>query len=116
VALDLDGREFLHPIDVDKMRRPCQPERHDRDETLPAGQHAPVLWGDLRQHRDRLGERLRCVIAEGGGFHRPLSYIASYGCGRPPQSVPYLGLLLFFGFSTLLKLCKVSPPPREPHP
>ena len=69
VAIDLDGREFRNPVDVNEVSRLRQPERHDRDEALPARQDAAVLRRDLRQHRDRLGERLRGVIAEGSGLH-----------------------------------------------
>ena len=60
--------ELRDAVDVDEMRRPRQPERHDRHEALPAGQHAAVVGRDLRQRRDRLVDRLRRVIPKGGGF------------------------------------------------
>ena len=46
-----------------------QPERHDRHQALPAGQHAAVLRRDLRQNFQRLVERARHMADEGRGFH-----------------------------------------------
>ncbi len=114
VAIDLDGRKLLNPVDVDEVRRLRQPERHDRDEALPARQHAAVLRRDLRQHRDRLGERLRCVIAEGSGFHSvvlsgPSGAREGPGRNEPRLYVPFQlwDFYYFLDSGTLLRLCKV---------
>jgi hypothetical protein len=48
-----------------------QPERHDRDETLSAGQNAPVLGAELSEHTDRLIDRYRDVTNERRGLHEP---------------------------------------------
>ncbi len=90
VAVDRKARERLHPVDVDEMRRPRQTESHDRNETLPAGQHAAILAGDLRQRCDGFLDGSRRVIAKRRGLHR---------CGRssPRRAVPDLGNCNFFG-------------------
>ena len=64
-----DAVEAFDFVDVDQMRRLGQPERHDRHQALPAGQHAAVLRRDLRQNLQRLVERARHMADEGCGFH-----------------------------------------------
>ena len=91
---DRDPAERRDAVDVDEMRRPRQPERHDRHEALPARQHAAVVGRDLapasppprRPSSARDSERRRASSAL---------------CGTTPTAVgrvaiPYLGLLLFF--------------------
>src|SRR5262249_37220510 len=79
----VEPRDF---VDVDEMRRACQPERHGRYEALAAGEHAAVLGRDFGKHRDCLFERMGRVIGEWRGLHRPrllaISVDASDRCSR----------------------------------
>ena len=59
-------------VDVDEMRRACQPERHRRHEALPARKHAAIVRRDPRERGDGLIDRLWRVVAELRGFHRLL--------------------------------------------
>ena len=107
--VDRDLRQFLDAVDVDQMRRLRQPERHDRHQALPARQHPAVVGRDLRQHRDRLSERLRRVIAEGGGFHG--SFIdprAVRARARAPFHI--WDFYYFLDSGTVFLLCKGSTP------
>src|SRR3954465_516521 len=55
------------------MRRPSQPECHDRHQALAASQNAAVVGGHRRQRRNRLIERFWRVIAKSGRFHRAIN-------------------------------------------
>ena len=92
-AVDRDLVQLLDAVDVDEVRRLRQPERHDRHEALPARQHPAVVGRDLRQHRDRFVERLRRVVAKGGGFHRALVLRA---LGRAPRRRSIFGTFTIF--------------------
>src|SRR6516165_10732962 len=56
-------------IDVDEMRGLCQPERHDRHQTLSTRQHAAVLRRVDGEKSQRLVERFRCVANEWRWLH-----------------------------------------------
>ena len=68
--LDHQAIEPGHPVDVDQMLRPRQPERHGRHEALPAGQHATVVGTVLREQVQRFGDGSWGVVLERGGLHR----------------------------------------------
>jgi hypothetical protein len=68
-TFDFESVEPGYFVDVDEMRRPRHPERHDRHEALAAGQHAAVLRRDLGQNLQRLIERPRHVADERRGLH-----------------------------------------------
>jgi hypothetical protein len=68
-ALDHKPFERRHPVDVDEVRGPREPERHDGNEALSAGQNAPILPRYLRQGFNRLLDGFGCVIAKGGWLH-----------------------------------------------
>ena len=70
-VLDHKAVEPGHAVDVDEMLRPRQPERHRRHETLPAGQHAAVVFGVLREQVERFRDGRGGVVLERGGLHRP---------------------------------------------
>src|ERR1700694_5143281 len=61
--------EALDLVDVDEMRRLGQPERHDRHQTLPAGEHAAVLRRNLAENFPRLVERFGHMADERRRFH-----------------------------------------------
>jgi hypothetical protein len=61
--------ELGHLVDVNEMSGPSHPERHNRDETLPAGEHAPVFGGDLCQHGSGFRDRSRNVTSERRRLH-----------------------------------------------
>jgi hypothetical protein len=61
-------------VDIDEMGGARQSECHDRHQALAAGEDAPVIRRHHGQRRDRFIERLWCVILEGGGLHRPISF------------------------------------------
>ncbi len=73
---DGEALERGDAVDVDEMRRLGEPKRHGRHQTLPAGQHAAVLAGDLRQNGDRLVDGFRRVVAKRRRLHR-----AGFNCG-----------------------------------
>ncbi len=75
-----DAVERLDAVDVDEMRRPGEPKRHDWNETLAAGQHAAVVGGKFGKQRDGLVDRFRRVIAECRGLHRAM-FIAGLDFG-----------------------------------
>src|SRR5581483_3278146 len=91
-AFDGEPVERGDIIDVDQMGRFRKPERHGRNEALPAGQHAAVVAGDFREQRDRLVDRLRRMVAKRSGLHRA-AFIGWYRLGAWP---------------ILLKRCTVS--------
>ena len=78
-------------VDVDQMRRLRQPERHDRHQALPAGQHAAVLRRHLRQNRQRLVERARHMADKRRWLHAAIG-LASKGiiCIQTIDAVPGL--------------------------
>jgi len=41
--------EFRDAVDVDEVRGPRQAKRHDRNQALPAGEHAAVVGRNLGQ-------------------------------------------------------------------
>src|SRR6202040_3784497 len=68
-ALDHKPLERLPPIEVHGGRGPREPERHNGNEALSAGQNAPILPRYLRQGVNRLLDGFGCVIAKGGRLH-----------------------------------------------
>jgi hypothetical protein len=66
---DGERGELFDVIDINEMGGPGEPEGHGRNQALTAGQHAAVLRTKFSESRQRLGERLRRVIAERGGLH-----------------------------------------------
>ena len=68
-------------VDVDEMRRLGEPKRHGRHQALPAGQHAAVLAGDLRENGDRLVDGFRRVVAKRRRLHRadPIRLVSTLG-------------------------------------
>ena len=96
-----------------------QPERHDRHQALPAGQHPPVVGRDLRQHRDRFVERFRRVVAEDGGFHGRLGQFWVRTAIRACRSVVselfrIWDFYYFLDSGTVFRLCKVLGRQRKP--
>ena len=67
VARDLVESRDL--VDVDEMRGLGQPERHDRHQALPAGQHAAVLRPRLRPKSSAPRRASRHVADERRGLH-----------------------------------------------
>ncbi len=100
-------RDLAQPVDavdVDQMRRPRQPERHDRHQALAARQHAAIVGRDLRQRRDRLIDRLGRVIAKGGRLHRALTVGLSARELLRPIIWDYY---YFLDSGTVFRICKV---------
>ena len=71
-VLNHDAIEPVDAVDVDEMLRPRQPERHGRNEALPAGQHAAVVVGKFGEQSQRFVDSFRRVIAECRGLHRAM--------------------------------------------
>ena len=67
---DREAIERRDAIDVDKMRRLGEPERHRRHQALAAGEHASILRRDLGEQRDGFVDGFRRVIAERRRLHR----------------------------------------------
>ena len=57
-------------VDINQVGGPRQTERHGGHQALPAGQHAAVIGGQLREQRNRLLDGFRRVILEWRGLHR----------------------------------------------
>ncbi len=57
-------------INVDKMARLGEPERHGRHQALAAGQYPAILRRHLGQQRDGLVDGFRRVVAERRRLHR----------------------------------------------
>src|SRR5262249_6930585 len=68
-ARDGNSVERLDAVDVDEVRRLGQPERHRRNEALPAGQYPAVVGGVFREQRDRFVDCFWRVIAKYRGLH-----------------------------------------------
>ena len=81
LAVAMESVEPLDFVDVDQMRRLCQPERHDRHQALPAGENPAILGRHFGEHFQRLIERFRHVADEGRGFHAAVS-VRLYVCKR----------------------------------
>ena len=75
-----------HAVDVDQMLRARQPERHGRNETLPAGQHAAVVMGISSEQVQRFRDGLGGVVLERGGLHFPESIGGVAASGKLPVS------------------------------
>ena len=72
-----------HLAQVDHVPGLCQPQLHQRDQTLRTGKHFRVFT-ELLQQAQRLGHRRRRVILERSGVHvRPPS-----GRGAIPRCAP----------------------------
>jgi hypothetical protein len=69
-AIDRQPVEAFDSVDVDQMGRPRHPERHDRHQTLAAGQNATVQRRKLRQCVNSLLDRSRDMSTKWRGFHR----------------------------------------------
>jgi hypothetical protein len=69
VAFDHKPPQRLDPIDVNEVRGPRQPERHDGNEALPAGQDTAVMRRDFRQQCHRLIDGPWRVVLEGRRLH-----------------------------------------------
>ena len=68
-AFDRQPVERLDAVDVDEMRRLGEPERHGGHQALAAGEHAAVLRRQFGEHRHRLVDGFRRVIAERRRLH-----------------------------------------------
>src|SRR5262245_29964800 len=64
-----DPVESGNVIDVDEMPGLGEPEGHNRNETLPARQHAAILRRDFGQDLDRLVEGFRRMVNKGRRLH-----------------------------------------------
>ena len=63
-----DAFEFGDRAEVNEVGRLGEAELHHRDEAVSARQRTRVL-AEVAEQRDRLGDRLGPMIAEGGGNH-----------------------------------------------
>ena len=70
LALDREPPQRRHAVDVDEMGGTREAKRHDRHQALAAGEHAPILGGNLAKGFDRFRDRLRRVVAKRRGLHR----------------------------------------------
>ena len=116
-ALDGETRERLDPVDVDEMGGTREPERHDGNEALPAGEHAPVLGRHLGQGLDRLLDGLRRVVAKRRRLHLSSARRrGESGQGRPlPIALAASSQIWkgeFFWIDAQIGACKEAAPAR----
>ena len=86
-VIRFDAIEPGHLVDVDKMCRLRQPERHDRHEALPAGKHAAVLRRDLGKNFQRLVERPRHMADERRRLHVTTRGDCLYANDKPQAAI-----------------------------
>lgn len=91
VGVDSDLFQRIDRADVDDMLGTAEPEGHDRQEALPAGQHLGVITV-LGKHRKRLVDRRRPVIVEGWVLHASQSVTCGRGETAARSACPFPGL------------------------
>ena len=80
-VLALDAVQAGHPPQVDQQRRRRQPQLHQRQQRVPAGEQLGVL-AVLVQHADRLVEGLGRLVVERARDH---AHLLRPGAGRPAR-------------------------------
>ena len=73
--------EVVEATDVDEHRRRRQPQLHQRQQRVPAGEQLGVV-AVLGQHRDRLVDRVGPGVGEGGGDHAAPRHLGRAGHHR----------------------------------
>jgi hypothetical protein len=68
-VLDRDAVQLSHAVDVDQMLGARQPERHGRNQALPAGQHAAVVLRVGGEQLQRFRDGCGSVVLERGWLH-----------------------------------------------
>ena len=66
-----DAAEVVDPVEVDDVLEAREPQRQHRHEALTARQHLGLV-AVLREQRDDVGDRFRCVVLERCGLHGQL--------------------------------------------